>query len=577
MSRSLPGHEDQHRTLVEWAADAILEVDAAGRIVTANPGLAALLGIDGWPEIVGSDARELVASEDRERTETWLRGLSRGGEAHHNLDVELVRRDGLSVPVEISAAITRDRDGEPRTAVLVVHDLSNRRRVEQALRRASAYLRDVANAVPSPIFVKDRQHRWILCNDAFVKLLGVPRERIFGRSDYDLLPAEQADVFWAKDEEVFATGETNENEEVIDTPDGTRRTLLTRKSLFRDDLGAEVLVGVITDLTERKRAEEKLRLAAQVFEYSAQGIVLTGPDHHILSVNGAFARITGYGPDEVVGRDARILGAGPAEDGFWRGVWRVVRQRGSWSGEVVNRSHEGQMYPAWLTISAVRSDDGRLVQYVTLLADASERQAREERLRWLAQHDVLTGLPNRQLLVDRLEQAVLQVRRSTRCGAVMMLDLDHFKPINDTYGHEVGDRVLREAGRRMQELVRESDTVARVGGDEFVIVLPAIHRVADAGWVAQQLISALAQPFDLAAGQVGIAASVGIAVFPDDGEDPDALLGAADLAMYQAKHAGGGAYRYAGVAPASSDPAVVHEQEARVTEPSRREHVPASR
>jgi diguanylate cyclase (GGDEF)-like protein/PAS domain S-box-containing protein len=538
------GSQDHSRALIEAAPGALLEVDLDWLILSANPGLGELLRRDDWRALVGTDARALMSLEDRRPTETWLRDLARSGTARLDLQLSLIGPHAAPIPVQIGAAILRDPGGAPASAVLLVHDLSVRRGAEAAVRRARDYLSDVLNAIPTPIFVKDRNHRWIFCNEAFEAMMGATRESMIGRSDYEFVSKEHADVFWAKDEETFSTGTVNENEETIEVPTSGRRTLLTRKKAFRDENGEEVLVAVIADVTERKRAEEQLRLAAQVFEHSSQGIMLTQPDHCIVSVNRGFSRITGFAATEVTGRNARILGTALPESTAWRDVWRAVRQSGSWEGEVVNRSRDGQIYPAWLTVSAVRDDAGRLVQYVTLLADASERQAREERLRWLAQHDVLTDLPNRLLLMDRLRQVLLQARRSGTHAAVMMLDLDRFKAVNDHHGHDAGDHVLREAGDRLRALVREVDTLSRFGGDEFVIVMAAAGR-AEAGLVADKLIATLLEPFDLDACQVTIGASIGIAVFPEDGLNADALLTAADVAMYVAKAAGGSARRFA--------------------------------
>jgi diguanylate cyclase (GGDEF)-like protein/PAS domain S-box-containing protein len=282
-----------------------------------------------------------------------------------------------------------------------------------------------------------------------------------------------------------------------------------------------------------------------VFEHSAEGIFVTDAANRIVQVNRAFTEITGYEAADAIGQNPRLLSAGQHAAGFYQAMWGSLRQKGHWQGEVINRRKNGEVFAEWLNISAVADEHGEVLRHVAIFSDITERKVSEERTRFLAQHDVLTGLVNRALLGDRLTSAVVQARRGGRRVGVLMLDLDRFKPINDHLGHAVGDQLLREVARRLTGGLRLVDTVARIGGDEFAIVLLGIHGAADAALVADRLIARLEAPFDLAGRLVTVGASIGIALDQDGSDDVDALLRDAEGAMYRAKQAGGNAYALA--------------------------------
>jgi diguanylate cyclase (GGDEF)-like protein/PAS domain S-box-containing protein len=292
------------------------------------------------------------------------------------------------------------------------------------------------------------------------------------------------------------------------------------------------------ELAERKRAEEGLRLAATVVKTVEEAVLVTDQDNVIISVNPAFTEITGYAPDEVIGKNPRILSAGKHSKDFYKSMWQTLIATGNWHGEIWDRRKNGEFYVKWLSIRLVRDERGKLTHHVAVFSDITERKAAEERMQHLAHHDVLTDLPNRALFNDRLQQALAQVKRDQAHLALLFLDLDKFKPVNDKLGHAVGDLLLKEVARRLQHCVRESDTVSRVGGDEFVVLLPSIEAGTDAMLVAEKILYALNQPFELAGHSLHISASIGIAVYPEHGSDEKMLTRNADIAMYHAK--GGG-------------------------------------
>ena len=296
----------------------------------------------------------------------------------------------------------------------------------------------------------------------------------------------------------------------------------------------------------RQRLESRLRLFEAALNSAANGIVITDVNAAIEWANPAFTAMTGRTLAEAVGRTpGEVLKSGRQDAAFYQRMWATILAGQVWSGELVNRRKDGSVYDEALTISPVTDMNGRIQHFVAIKQDISERKVTEERLQHLAHHDQLTDLPNRALLSDRLAQAVAQARRDRGTLALMFLDLDQFKPVNDTLGHDVGDLLLKEVALRLQSCVpRESDTVSRLGGDEFVILLAQMDKAADAVVVAGKILAALQRPFAIGPHEIGISASLGIAVYPQHGEDVNRLLKNADTAMYHAKKAGRNCYRF---------------------------------
>jgi diguanylate cyclase (GGDEF)-like protein/PAS domain S-box-containing protein len=298
------------------------------------------------------------------------------------------------------------------------------------------------------------------------------------------------------------------------------------------------MVGTHQDITERHRRDEEQRLAATVLELADEAVLVTDPRNRIISVNPAFTAITGYTAQEMIGRNPGLLSAGQQTPEFYQKMWQSLEATGAWAGEVVNRKKSGETYVEWLSIKRVHDEQGLLTHHVAVFSDITSRKAAEARMRHLALHDVLTGLPNRALLTERLEQALLRAAREQSRLGLLYFDLDKFKPVNDRYGHEVGDLLLKEVASRVNACVRASDTVARLGGDEFVVLLPHIDSEAAALGVAEKIRAALNQPFPLAGHTLDISTSMGLAIYPEHGADEQTLTRHADEAMYQAKQQG---------------------------------------
>lgn len=299
-----------------------------------------------------------------------------------------------------------------------------------------------------------------------------------------------------------------------------------------------VLIGIAQDIAERLVAEERQKLAASVFEHAHEGIMITDPDGRIVEVNATFSELTGYSRDEAVGQSATLLKSGHHDAAFYDRMWRTIREEGYWRGEVWNRKKSGEIFVELLTISTVRNRRGAISHFVGIFSDITLIKEHQQRLEHLAHFDALTQLPNRMLLADRMQLAMAQSERNNCVLAVCYLDLDGFKPVNDLYGHAVGDRLLIEVAQRLKTCVRAGDTVSRLGGDEFVLLFADLDDVRESDHAVARVISTLTHPFHIAGHTIQISASIGVTLYPQDGADPDTLLRHADQAMYTAKQSG---------------------------------------
>lgn len=299
------------------------------------------------------------------------------------------------------------------------------------------------------------------------------------------------------------------------------------------------------ELLERERARQRLKIAATVVENAAEGVIVTDADNRIIEVNPAFSRITGYLAEDVLGHNPRILASGRHDLAFYQGMWQALQRAGHWEGEIWNRRRDGSVYPQWLSITCVpaASDCAERGQHVATFTDITQRKELEAWWRHQAQTDPLTDLPNRSLFLDRLTMALNQAQRYQETFALLYLDLDRFKEVNDTMGHAAGDELLIEASRRLLQAVRDSDTVARLGGDEFAIILTKLQSQQEAQDIAGRIVEALSQPFTLNDGLARVSASVGLAFYPQHADDVHALVQAADRALYAMKQQGRNGYQ----------------------------------
>ena len=425
---------------------------------------------------------------------------------------------------------------------------------EKDLQQANDRLIALIESIPDAIFFKDGEGRWRIVNEAGKRLFKLEGVEWQGRTELDLAAARP--MFRAihescaiDDESTWQAGRLMLFEEQVLGDMGEVHDYEVRKVPMFDQSGSRKgLVIIGRDVSEQKRAQQELHIAAAAFDVQ-EGIMITDAGGDIIRVNRAFTRLTGYESEEVTGRKPAMLRSERHGEQFYQDMQAELEQAGYWQGEIWHRGKDGEARPHWLTISTIKGADGRVTHHIGAFSDISRYKEAEEAIHTLAFYDQLTGLPNRRLLLDRLQQAFAVSERSNKYGAVLFIDLDNFKSLNDTRGHAIGDRLLVEVAQRLRDCVRDEDTVARLGGDEFVVMLENLSRVDDraavqAESVGEKILEALNQPYQLDGFEHLSTPSIGISLFRGHGESVEELLKHADTAMYQAKQSGRNTLRF---------------------------------
>ncbi|HSM98142.1 MAG TPA: diguanylate cyclase [Gallionella sp.] len=421
------------------------------------------------------------------------------------------------------------------------------------LRESEAKFRTLYDSTSDAVMLLG-EHGFIDCNKATLAIFGCATlEEFCSKHPADYSPREQpcGTDSMALSKQQIATAMENGSHyfEWVHARADTGRNFPAEVLLSVMELdGKPVIQATVRDITERKHAERQLHIAATAFE-TQEGILISDADNVILRVNRAFTDITGYAAEEVIGKNPRILSSGRHDANFYAEMWRDIQRTGGWSGEIWNRRKNGEVYPEHLTITAVKDRNGIVTNYVATIADFTMSKAAEEKIKNLAFYDPLTSLPNRRLLADRLEHALASSARSGKVGALLFIDLDNFKILNDTFGHDTGDLLLQQVAQRLVSCVRDGDTVARLGGDEFVVILEtlnenALESAAQAETVGQKILAALDQPYRLAGQVCRCSSSIGVTLFNGHQTAAEELLKQADTAMYLAKNAGRNALRF---------------------------------
>ncbi|MCK4704723.1 MAG: diguanylate cyclase, partial [Gammaproteobacteria bacterium] len=384
---------------------------------------------------------------------------------------------------------------------------------EEALRSKQREIEDIIENAPSVISMKTVDGKYLMVNHLFAEIFRLSCDDVIGRIDMDIFPSETAQEFRDNDLKVVKGKKAIQFEESV-IHDEILHTYISNKfPLFDNDNNVIAVCSIATDITERKKAELKLSLAKNVIEHANEAVVITDLNGVIEEVNDAYINISGYSREEVIGVNPNILQSGHHDKQFYMTMWKSIVENGSWEGEMWDRRKNGEVYPKNLSISTVYDDAEKSCKYVGIFSDITERKETERQLKHLAYYDALTSLPNRVMFYDRLQQAVSTANRDDHLLAIMMIDLDRFKLVNDTLGHAAGDELLIIVAQKLKDLVRESDTVARIGGDEFKIILTDINSPDEASIVAQKVIDNLRQPIQLKGKMVTIGASIGIAIY----------------------------------------------------------------
>jgi diguanylate cyclase (GGDEF)-like protein/PAS domain S-box-containing protein len=441
----------------------------------------------------------------------------------------------------------RDSTGAFSGVTCVVRDISDHRRAEAALRASELQFRTLLENIPN-ISVQgyNEQREVIFWNPASEKLYGYSSEEAQGRLlETLIIPGPMRDAVveqhtrWIQHDEPIPPGELD-----LLHKDGRNVPVFSSHALMRNSRNEAEMYCIDIDIGDMRKAQSELRLAETVFEGSGEGILVTDTRNRILSANAAFSQITGYPRDEIIGHDPSFLSSGRHDATFFHALWQSLQETDHWQGEVWNRRKNGDIFPQWQGISAVRNEPGQITHYVAIFSDISEKKATEAKLEFLAHHDPLTHLPNRTLVKDRVVQALALAAREKLHVALMFLDLDHFKEVNDTLGHVFGDTLLQAIVSRLNDCVRDTDTISRQGGDEFLIALSGVHNTEAVTAVSEKILQQMDRPFELDGHTLSCSFSIGIATYPEDGADFDTLLLKADTAMYHAKDAGRNTYRF---------------------------------
>ncbi|SIP87679.1 EAL domain-containing protein [Marinobacterium stanieri] len=414
-------------------------------------------------------------------------------------------------------------------------DITHTQRIEQKLRSLGRAMEQS----PASVMITDIRGNIEYVNPKFCQVSGYSRDEALGQKADLLRSGEMPDQVYRELWATLERGEEWHGQLLNRRKDGSLFWESASISAVRDDQGfCHSYIAVKEDITQQKETEEQLKMIEAVFNTSNEAIMVADGNGLIKTINPAFTRITGYELDDVKGQNPSILSSGRHDAHFYDDMWQEIIRQGSWSGEIWNRRKNGSIFPEWLSVSVVRDSDGEIHEYVAVFSDITKRKNDEAQIVRQAYYDELTELPNRTLMSDRLNLAILTADRDEQVIALLFIDLDRFKYVNDSLGHEYGDDLLKQVSARLNDCVRDTDTVARFGGDEFVVLLHNIKSEGDASHVAQKLIDQISTPFNLSGREIIIGASIGIAMHPGDADTAEELIRNADLAMYKAKQSG---------------------------------------
>ncbi|BBL59037.1 EAL domain-containing protein [Methylomonas koyamae] len=436
-------------------------------------------------------------------------------------------------------------DGQASGVVGISRDVTERKRFEQRLADSEARYRALSELLPQMVWTATADGALDYTNDWVIEYFGCGAEQLAGAGWQKYVHPEDLPAVSACWRQAVESGSVYEAELRLRHHSGRYFYHLARAVPHRDSQGAIAKwYGCSTDISERKKAEERLELSARVFQEAHEAIMITGVDGNIVDVNPAFSTMTGYSRAEAVGQNPRMLGSGRHPPEFFAEMWQSVREQGYWRGEIWNRKKNGELHAGLLSISTLPGSNGDIRHYIGLFSDITEKKLSEEQIWRQANFDALTGLPNRRMFLDRLAREIRKAHRNGSVLALLFLDLDRFKEINDILGHIQGDSLLQIAAERLAGCVRDTDTVSRLGGDEFTIILPDLENGESAERVAQNILRKMAEPFPLNGELNYVTASIGITLYPNDSLDQEQLIKNADQAMYAAKERGRNGYSF---------------------------------
>ncbi|MEW6766268.1 MAG: EAL domain-containing protein [Pseudomonadota bacterium] len=541
MRQKIARSEKQLHMLAENLPFLMGRHDPQGRFIYINSKLEGTLGIR-FEDLRGKCPTEVPNLPDADFMEGKIRSVAHSG-VMDVFETCLRTASGEAVWLHIQILPEYDEQGLVTSVLAVGRDVSARRIAERHLVETRNRLLGVFQTIPDLIWIKDPHGVYQACNPAFERLFGAPESDIIGKTDHDFVEPGLADLFLEMDRKALEKGDIHLNEEwVTFAGDGRRALLETRKIPIHDADGQIVgVLGIARDITERKAAERQLKLLENAINVTGDAIFMTNDEGRFVYVNDGACRSLGYSRAALLSMGVLDINPELSPEDIQSLMHNLSEQRRIEGMETTHRAKDGHIFPVDISKSLMEFDGARFT--ISVARDITERKAAEQRFTHLATHDVLTGLPNRVLLKDRLQLAIAQAHREQELLAIIFIDLDNFKVINDTLGHDVGDELLKQVAARMRATLRECDSVARLGGDEFVALIRGNHG-GSLERVAEKLLDALSPAYEIAKRQLYSGASMGIAVYPYDGEDMDTLMRNADTAMYAAKGQGRNQYRF---------------------------------
>ncbi|MCO7227050.1 PAS domain S-box protein [Pleionea sp. CnH1-48] len=505
-----------------------------GKWIQANPALLQLLGFT-EKELLNTDLARSVHFDDRSAVRHYLENITQHNQSERQLEHRWIHKDGSVIWLSASYMFVSGGNEQPDYIVVLAQNMTAHKAALKNLADREAWYRQILESTREGVWRLDENFKTCYANPALCSMLGSDIQELSHLSLLDFV-AEEEQPALIQQLKLNKQGYANQYDIELIRKDGGRMiaTVVSEQLSSASGMHTGFVIGVI-DSSKRHQMEDELRLSEAVYLNAGDAIYITDANGKIVKANPAFYQLTGYSVSETVGQSPMMFRAGGENDHTCQLILQRMRESGCWEGEIYNRKKNGELFCAWENISTVKDDTGNLRYHVSILTDISGIKKQQQQLNFLAHHDPLTRLPNRTLFFANLNQSLRVSRRNRHAVALIFIDLDDFKPVNDRYGHHIGDEVLKVVAERIQDSVRDEDTVARLGGDEFTILMPSVMDQDDVQQLVDRVHQVLKQTILINELNVSIGASLGVSMYPNDVEDEYALLQAADKAMYRAK------------------------------------------
>jgi diguanylate cyclase (GGDEF)-like protein/PAS domain S-box-containing protein len=537
---ALKESEEKYRTLFEDSLDMIHIIDMNGIIIDANTKEIEVLGYG--KELIGKKLFDLIDPSYQQITKEKFKHVFKGEEIKQ-YETVMLTKDNRKLTVEVSVT-PHMRNGELLSAHAILRDVTSRKYIEEKLIENEEKYRALFEDSLDMIHIVDSNGHIIDANAAQMKTLGYSKEELRNMRIIDMIAPEDRENARLRIAQIRNAELIGVYESILLTKDGRKIYMEARSTPHVVDGKMVFTHTIIRDITERKAKEAKLNEAAIVVENLSEGLLITDENTYILSVNPAFTKLTGFTKEEAVGKKTNILRSGLQSDNFYKEMWECLNSKGFWKGELWNHRRNGEEYFERVDIRSIKDKTGKVQNYIGLFSDITIMKKHQSELEYMAHYDQLTNLPNRILLTDRLSQALILTARRKNIVAIVFIDLDGFKNINDTFGHDIGDKVLIEISHRMKRILRVGDTLSRIGGDEFLAIFVDLVEKKEVEYILQRLLDCACKPFLIDNNLMQISASIGVSFSPYDGIETDLLIRQADQAMYQSKQNGKNCYHF---------------------------------